>query len=93
MNMKFIFVPNRLEVEMKTVSLVEFRKDARSVVRRVMKGERMVLTYRGKPVMRLEPIADDAINPNDPFYSLDRLADPSGESLTNKQMDEIIYEP
>ena len=90
--MKFIFIPDRLEVDMKTVSLVEFRRDARSVVRRVMKGERMVLTYRGRPVMRLEPFSDETVDPNDPFYSLDRLSDPKGGSLTNQEMDEIIYE-
>jgi antitoxin (DNA-binding transcriptional repressor) of toxin-antitoxin stability system len=39
---------------MDKVSMLEFRHDAESVIRKVEQGKRMILTYRGKPVMRLE---------------------------------------
>ena len=78
---------------MKTVSMLEFRKNASSIIRRAMRGQRMLLTYRGKPVLRLEPI-DDPEEPaqDDPFYALAELADAGGESLTNAEIDRILYE-
>lgn len=41
---------------MKTVTMLEFRKDAAGYRRRVAKGERFVLSHRGQPSARLEPI-------------------------------------
>lgn len=43
---------------MNQISMLEFRHDAERIIERVRKGERMILTYRGKPVVRLEPIYD-----------------------------------
>ena len=76
---------------MKSISMLEFRQSAEKVIAQIMKGQRMVLTYRGKPVARLEPISDDAVDGDDPFYALDQLADAKGRSLTNEQMDKTIY--
>ena len=76
---------------MKTVSMLDFRLHAERILAQVQKGQRIILTRRGKPVARLEPIRDTIPADNDPFYSLDKLADASGESLTNEQIDEILY--
>lgn len=75
---------------MKTVSMLDFRNDAERILAQVMNGERMVLTRRGKPVARLEPITQDAPGGDDPFYSLTGLAE-TGKSLSNKQIDDILY--
>jgi len=77
---------------MKTITMLEFRRQAERVLARVRKGERLVLTHRGKPVARLEPIQEESIESDDPFYSLCELAEPAG-SLTNPQIDEILYGP
>ena len=71
--------------------MLEFRKDAEHVVRQVQAGERLILTYRGKPVARLEPMEETTVDVTDPFYSLDRLADAEGKSLSNREMDDILY--
>jgi antitoxin (DNA-binding transcriptional repressor) of toxin-antitoxin stability system len=76
---------------MKTVSLLEFRKNADKIIRWSRQGVRMVMTYRGRPVMRLEPVLGEAINDDDPFLLLDGIADGKGESLSNEEMDGIIY--
>lgn len=76
---------------MTKVSVLEFRRDAEAIIRRVQQGKRLVLTYRGKPVMRLEPILNRQAAPNDPFYSLNRLAVSRGRSLTNEEIDRIVY--
>jgi PHD/YefM family antitoxin component YafN of YafNO toxin-antitoxin module len=34
---------------MKTVTMSEFRENAERILRRVAKGERLVLSHRGKP--------------------------------------------
>ena len=75
---------------MKIVSMLEFRRDAQGVIRRVRRGQRMILTYRGKPVARLEPISGARPEADDPFYTLSELAT-SGTSLTNDEIDAIVY--
>ena len=76
---------------MKTISLLEFRRNAQTVLKYVQKGQSVLLTLRGKPVARLEPLSDRSVGPEDPFYSLDRLADDLAASMTNVQMDRVIY--
>lgn len=76
---------------MKSVSLLELRKDTAGVLRRARAGESMVLTVRGKPVIRLEPITEEKPSPTDPFYLLGSRAVKKGVSLTNDQMDRLIY--
>jgi prevent-host-death family protein len=76
---------------MERVSILEFRRDADAVIRKVRQGKRLILTYRGKPVMRLEPIQEQRLGADDPFYSLAQLAAPKGESLTNEEIDQIVY--
>ena len=77
---------------MDTVSVLEFRRDANTVIRKVQQGKRLILTYRGKPVMRLEPILNQNIGPDDPFYSLDQIAVAGGQTLTNEEIDQVIYQ-
>ncbi len=78
---------------MKTISMVDLRQDAERIIEQVQRGQAMVLTYRGKPAIRLEPLADVEISADDPFYALNQLADSHGKSLTNRQMDKLIYGP
>jgi antitoxin (DNA-binding transcriptional repressor) of toxin-antitoxin stability system len=73
----------------KTVSVLEFRQHAERIIRQVQKGQRFVLTYRHKPVMRLEPVLADAAD--DPIYALADLAAPRGQSLTNAEIDGAVY--
>ena len=77
---------------MKTVSMLDFRNRAERIIAQVRNGQEMVLTYRGKPVLRLQPLREDEIAEDDPFYALDQHADAKGQSLTNRQMDETIYD-
>lgn len=76
---------------MKTISMLEFRKDAEQIIRQIQAGKRLLLTYRGKPVARLEPVLETVVNADDLFYSLYRLADAEGQSLSNSEMDAILY--
>jgi prevent-host-death family protein len=79
---------------MKTVTMVEFRQDSEGVLRRVAKGERFVLSHRGKPAARIEPLhspssADPA---NDPFLTIARRAKPSPKGETpHGEIDQILY--
>jgi antitoxin (DNA-binding transcriptional repressor) of toxin-antitoxin stability system len=78
---------------MKIVSMVDFRLHAEKIINDLRNGQRIILTRRGKPVARLEPIVNNSFDADDPFFSLDALADVSGESLTNAQIDDIVYGP
>lgn len=75
---------------MKKISMLDFRLDAERIIARVQKGERLILTRRGKPVAQLVPIAERTVSADDPFYSLCDFAEP-GESLSNEEIDDIVY--
>lgn len=77
---------------MKTVSVLEFRKNAKKIIRWARQGQRMLMTYRGMPVCRLEPLRDEILDNNDPFYRIDQLAESKGKNLTNREIDRILYE-
>ena len=81
-----------LEAVVDTVSMLEFRQNAEQIIQRVRRGVRLVLTYRGKPVMRLEPVREDFVREDDPIYGLAGHAARGGKPLTNAQMDAIVYE-
>ena len=76
---------------MSTVTMVEFRKHAEAFIRRVSKGHTLLLTYRGRPMARLVPPEQGPPPAADPFYRLPELADPKGTSLTNREIDRILY--
>jgi len=79
---------------MKTLTMLEFRRDARRALAAVRRGERIVLTYRGKPVARLEPLASAPGRPNDddPLLRLDDFAvDGPGGPLADSAIDRALY--
>ncbi len=76
---------------MATVSMVELRRDAEGILQRVGRGERLVLTYRGRPAARLEPFTESATPADDPIYRLAELSVDQGGPLTNEEMDAIVY--
>jgi antitoxin (DNA-binding transcriptional repressor) of toxin-antitoxin stability system len=77
---------------MKTISVLDFRNNARKIIRWSKQGQRMVMTYRGRPVMRLEPIRDEKVTSDDPFLQLQGIVVGKGKSLSNKEIDDIVYE-
>lgn len=78
---------------MKTLTMLEFRKNAEGILRRVAKGERFVLSHRGRPVARLEPIArPQALSATDPFLTIGSRARPSPKGPTSHaDIDRIVY--
>lgn len=79
---------------MKTVTMLEFRQDAEGYLRRLAKGERFVLSHRGRPAARLEPLLG-APNPapgGDPFLAIGARAKPSPKGKTrHADIDHILY--
>lgn len=80
---------------MKTVTMLEFRKDAAGYLRRVAKGERFILSHRGRPTARLEPIAaapGGKEAAEDPFLNIaDRATASSRGPTAHKDIDAIVY--
>jgi antitoxin (DNA-binding transcriptional repressor) of toxin-antitoxin stability system len=78
---------------MKTVTMLEFRRDAEGILRRLAKGERFILSHRGRPAARLEPLADGAADTaNDPFLTISQRAVPSPKGRTrHEDLDGILY--
>jgi antitoxin (DNA-binding transcriptional repressor) of toxin-antitoxin stability system len=80
---------------MKTISMLELRSKGREVIKRLERGERLDLTYRGRKVARLEPIQHDESGPipaDDPIFTLFKHAEPLG-SMTNEEIDQLLYGP
>lgn len=83
---------------MSTITMLELRKDAAGIIRRLQKGEAFELSYRGRAVGRLEPIAaelpDAPLPADDPIFHLDRIAEagePGQPPLTNEEIDRLVY--
>ena len=79
---------------MKTVTMLEFRKNAEGILRRVSRGERLVLSHRGHPAARLEPITTHRSSDpaSDPFLTISRRALPSPRGKTrHTDIDRILY--
>jgi prevent-host-death family protein len=79
---------------MKTITMLEFRQNAKSVLRRVAKGERLLLSHRGNPAARLEPLTTTPNNAlsNDPFLTIGSRATASPKGKTrHTDIDRIVY--
>ena len=84
----------------KTITMLDLRKNARMIVREVADGETYLLSYRGKPVAELKPAGGGKVKgktrykrppKDDPFYRLADLAEDMGPSISNKEIDKIVY--
>ena len=79
---------------MRRLSMLEFRRDARRALEAVRRGERLILTYRGRPIARLEPVTEArvAAPDDDPLLHLDDYAvtGPRGK-LSNARIDRLVY--
>ena len=75
----------------KMVSMLDLRAHAKEIVGQVRAGQAIVLTYRGRPALRLEPIRPATVGADDPFCRLGELSKQRGASLTNRQIDDIVY--
>lgn len=76
---------------MTRVSMLELRRDADAVLKRVQSGERLLLTYRGRPAARLEPVRMATPGADDPFYRLTEAASATGGNLSNATIDRVVY--
>ena len=74
--------------------MLEFRKDARRALQAVQRGERLLLTYRGTPVARLEPVRaphEEDLR-EDPIFRIEEFAGRGpGGKVVNEEIDRIVY--
>ena len=61
---------------MREITMLELRRDARRWLEAIKNGERFVLTYRGQPVARLEPVRSEVLRgpAEDPLLRIDDYA-------------------
>jgi prevent-host-death family protein len=75
------------------ITMLDLRRRAIEIVRSVERGRRLIVTYRGRPVMRLEPIASSQSREDDAFYRLGEMGAAKGATLSNKEIDDLVYGP
>ncbi len=76
------------------VTMLEFRRNAAGVLKRVARGESLVLSYRGKPAARLEPMETTASlnEATDPFLTIGARAQPSPKGKTrHADINNVLY--
>lgn len=74
--------------------MLEFRRDARRALEAVRRGERLILTYRGRSIARLEPVRETPAGApaDDPLLRIDEYAvDGPRRGLSNAQIDRLLY--
>ncbi len=77
---------------MKTITLPSLTREADAVFAALNAGESFLLKHRGKPAARLSGVKRKARPAKtDPFYSLGKLTFKGGGSLSNEEMDRVIY--
>ncbi len=76
---------------MKHISVLDFRKNSKKILDGAKRGERMIMTYRGRPVFRLEPIANELPSQDDAFYQLGQFVPGKGTNMSNVDMDKAVY--
>jgi antitoxin (DNA-binding transcriptional repressor) of toxin-antitoxin stability system len=78
---------------MKTISMLELRSKGRDIVKRLDRGERLELTYRGRKVAVMEPAVSKKSTPipaDDPIRTFHKLAEPLGP-MSNEDIDQLLY--
>ena len=75
---------------MKSVTLVEFRKNMELTLERIARGQSVVLTRRGQAVAQLEPLRKRKAPSDDLIYHLDDLA-VEGDAASNEEIDREVY--
>jgi prevent-host-death family protein len=79
---------------MKSITMLEFRRDAQRILKAVGRGQRILLTYRGKPVACLEPVRPQggSVAEDDALLRVDDFSlDGPGGPLQNEEIDAVIY--
>lgn len=74
--------------------MLDLRRDPKAVIRRVVGGEELTLTYRGRAVMRLAPVAQDKPPADDPIYRLFEFggqAQRLPQAGRDREIDRIVY--
>lgn len=83
---------------MPTITLLELRRNAQRIIRAVHRGQRYVLTVRGKPMARLEPpepeLSDSPESAGeDPLFGLHALSTDALPPITNDEIDATLGKP
>lgn len=77
---------------MKTISTSELRSRTRSLVRTLAGGASVSLTYRGQKLAGIFPLkSKNGIEADDPLYRFHRLAAKGAKSLTDREIDRLVY--
>lgn len=76
---------------MTPIFMTDLQRNAENILRRIGKGERLVLIHQGHPVARIEPVTEPVVSADDPFYRLAEFSIDAGDSFTNEEMDAVIY--
>ena len=72
--------------------MLEIRRNAKGLVRRLAHGECFRITYRNHPVGELfPPTSKQGVTSKDPVYCLAETAEDLGGGLDARKADELIY--
>lgn len=77
---------------MKSMGMLDFRVKTAETMQQLKAGQSFLLTYRGKPVATVSPVAPlSKISVDDPFYNLHVHAEKKLKPVANAEIDKIVY--
>jgi len=77
---------------MKTISTSQLRSQTRSLVRTLAGGNSVSLTYRGRQLAKIRPVKlTNGASADDPLYHFHHVADQLAKTLTDREIDRLVY--
>jgi antitoxin (DNA-binding transcriptional repressor) of toxin-antitoxin stability system len=77
---------------MKTISTSQLRSQTRTLVRTLVGGKSVSLTYRGHKVANIWPLkSENGVRDDDPLYRFHHWADRFAKPLNDREIDLLIY--
>ncbi|MFN0177412.1 MAG: type II toxin-antitoxin system Phd/YefM family antitoxin [Gemmatimonadales bacterium] len=78
---------------MRRITLLALQRNPRELVRALQRGERFLLTFRGRAIARLEPVQrEEGWMRVDPIFRIDEFAQRGRPGkLANATIDQIVY--
>lgn len=77
---------------MAQITMLDLRKNSEQLLKMLGKKEKVILSYRGRPIATIHPILEEEDSLASTVKSLKKTKrPPKGTKLSNAEIDELVY--